>query len=139
MRRTIVNASWSHGISAAVTVVCLTNTKACFGSCPTFYAPEGERMVLQAEGFSDSIAPSLERRDVDALFRTRPTGRDLQLRLTNEALETHVIKEANLAAGGDGGHAARFEEGSGGGGSGAGGGTRYVSTPVSAAIPSRNG
>jgi hypothetical protein len=94
----IVGLSIVTGVSAALTVVCLTNTKSCFGSCPTFYAPEGQRMVLQAEGFSDSVAPSLERRDVDALFRTRPTGRDLELRLTNEALETHVIKEANLLA-----------------------------------------
>lgn len=88
------------GISAGVTVYCLSNTKACFGSCPTFYAPEGNgpRLVLQAEGFSDSVAPALEKRDVDALFRTRPASRDLELRMTNEALETHVIKEANLLA-----------------------------------------
>lgn len=88
------------GASAAMTVVCLTRTKACFGSCPTFYAPEGDGgpPLLQAEGFSDSIAPSLERRDVDALFRTRPTTRDLRLRMTNEALETHVVKEANVLA-----------------------------------------
>jgi len=88
------------GISAGVTAYCLTNTKACFGSCPTFYAPEeaGPQLVLQAEGFSDSVAPVLEQRDVDALFRTRPTSRDLQLRMTNEALETHVIKEANVLA-----------------------------------------
>ena len=88
------------GASAALTVFCLTNTKACFGSCPTFYAPDGDGgpLVLQAEGFSDSVAPALEKRDVDALFRTRPGARALQVRMTNEALETHVIKEANILA-----------------------------------------
>jgi hypothetical protein len=88
------------GASAALTVFCLTNTKACFGSCPTFYAPDGDGgpPVLQAEGFSDSVTPALARRDVDALFRTRPAARALQVRMTNEALETHVIKEANILA-----------------------------------------
>jgi len=94
----IIGMTLVTGASAALTVICLTHTKSCFGSCPTFYAPDGDRLVLQAEGFSDSVAPSLERRDIDALFRTRPRGRDLELRLTNEALETHVIKEANLLA-----------------------------------------
>jgi hypothetical protein len=94
----IVGMAVITGVSAAVTVFCLTHTKSCFGSCPTFYAPDGARMALAAEGFSDSVAPSLEARDVDALFHARPAGRALQLRLTNEALETHVVKEANLLA-----------------------------------------
>jgi hypothetical protein len=86
------------GVSAGLTLTCLLNTKACFGSCPTFYAWDGEQPLLQAEGFSDSVAPSLEARDVDSLSRTQITGRDLQLRMTNEALETHVVKAADLLA-----------------------------------------
>jgi len=80
------------GITAGVAVVCLTNTKACFGSCPTFYADD----ELVAEGFSASIAPALEATDLDMLVRARPRGRDFTLRLTNEALETHVIRWADL-------------------------------------------
>lgn len=86
------------GISVGVTVFCLTNTKACFGSCPTFYASDGHGDLLQAEGFSASVAPALEATDVDALFRARPTGRDFTLRMTNEALETHVVRYVRVLA-----------------------------------------
>ncbi|MEZ4360113.1 MAG: hypothetical protein R3B48_08030 [Kofleriaceae bacterium] len=87
------------GISVAVSVACLSNPKACFGSCPTFYATtdDGER-VLQAEGFSDSIAPSLEANDIDALWQSTGRGGELSLLMTNEAYETHVIKQADLLA-----------------------------------------
>ena len=46
------------GITAGVAVLCATNPKACFGSCPTFYVTDGTRDLLQAEGFSASIAPA---------------------------------------------------------------------------------
>jgi len=85
------------GVTAAVAIGCAFNPKACFGSCPTFYAPDSSgRLVLQAEGFSASIAPALEATDLDALYRARATSRDFSLRLTNEALETHVIRYADL-------------------------------------------
>ncbi len=88
------------GLSLAVTVACAVNPKACFGSCPTFYVPAEEGgEVLAAEGFSASIAPSLEARDVDHLFRARrAAGGELVVRLTNEAYETHVIRYAHLIA-----------------------------------------
>jgi hypothetical protein len=86
------------GITAAVGVYCVTNPKACFGSCPTFYVTDGEHPTLQAEGFSASIAPALEARDVDALYRARPRGRDLEVRMTNEALETHVVRYVRVLA-----------------------------------------
>jgi hypothetical protein len=86
------------GISTAVTVACLSNPKACFGSCPTFYVGDGEREVLQAEGFSASVAPSLEATDLDALYRARVKGRELLVRMTNEALETHVVKYVEVRA-----------------------------------------
>ena len=84
------------GASLAVTAACLYNPKACFGSCPTFYVSDGDRSILQAEGFSDSIAPSLEATDIDALFRARPRERTLVVRMTNEALETHVVKQVEI-------------------------------------------
>jgi len=84
------------GASLVVTGLCLKNPKTCFGSCPTFYVSDGERPVLQAEGFSDSIAPALEATDIDSLFRARPTSRTLTVRMTNEALETHVVKDVQI-------------------------------------------
>jgi hypothetical protein len=96
------------GISAAVTVFCLIDSKACFGSCPTFYAPgtEGDGvperaagpLALRAEGYSSSIAPALEAADVDDLARTAGPGEPFMLRMTNEALETHVTRHADLLA-----------------------------------------
>jgi hypothetical protein len=87
-------------LSVVVSAACIANPKACFGSCPTFYAPDAETgaPVLQAEGFSDAIAPSLESSDVDALYRSTGTGGDFTLRMTNEAYETHVVKQADLLA-----------------------------------------
>lgn len=86
-------------VHGAITVFCLTNPKMCFGSCPTFYAWDGDQMTLQAEGFSSSIARSLEAKDIDHLYSTKPTGRDFELKVTNEAMETHVIRYINLLAG----------------------------------------
>lgn len=87
------------GITAAVAGLCVLNPKACFGSCPTFYAPGADHeWTLQAEGFSHAIAPALEATDIDMLLHTRPAARDFTLRLTNEAFETHVIRRADLLA-----------------------------------------
>src|SRR5207247_7849647 len=62
----------------------------------TFYVTDGRGPVLQAEGFSSSIVPSLEARDLDALFRAHPAGRDVVVTMKNEALETHVVREVRL-------------------------------------------
>jgi hypothetical protein len=86
------------GISLAATIYCIANPKACFGSCPTFYAFDGKKMTLQAEGFSSSIMPSLESADVDALYDIKPHNRYLEIVLKNEALETHVIKSVDILA-----------------------------------------
>jgi len=85
-------------VSGALTVYCITNPKACFGSCPTFYAWDGNKMSLQAEGFSSSIARVLEEKDIDALHSLKPSTRNLEIKVTNEALETHSIRYVNLLA-----------------------------------------
>jgi hypothetical protein len=87
------------GISTAVTAFCIAQPKSCFGSCPTFYVDGVAGALLQAEGFSSSVAPSLEARDVDALYRSRPgaAGR-LTVTMKNEALETHVVRRVRLLA-----------------------------------------
>ena len=84
-------------VTAGFGVYCLTNPKACFGSCPTYYASNGDSMVLQAEGFSESIAPSLEKNDIDMLYWAKPS-KDFELKVTNEALETHAIRYMQLLA-----------------------------------------
>jgi hypothetical protein len=82
--------------TAMVSIYCLTNPKACFGSCPTFYAWDGKDTILMAEGFSSSILRAFEKRDIDMLYWAKHKGDRFQLRLTNEALETHVIRYADL-------------------------------------------
>ncbi|HSG99816.1 MAG TPA: hypothetical protein VLB27_07195, partial [candidate division Zixibacteria bacterium] len=84
------------GISLAMTAICIANPKTCFGSCPTFYVLDRPDPLLQAEGFSSSIAPCLEATDCDALYRTDATGAELAIRMNNEALETHVVRRVDL-------------------------------------------
>lgn len=83
-------------VTGAIAAFCATNPKACFGSCPTFYLPGAASPV--AEGFSASIAKSLEGSDVDALSGAEPKDGVLSLRMTNEALETHVVRGVRLWA-----------------------------------------
>ncbi len=86
------------GVSLGVSGVCLADEKACFGSCPTFYVSDGSSSILQAEGFSASVLPSLEARDVDALYRAHPTQRDFAVTMKNEALETHITRYVHVLA-----------------------------------------
>lgn len=86
------------GITMVVAAVCLANPKACFGSCPTFYVSDGAGTPLMAEGFSASVAPALEATDLDALWLAAPASRDLTVRMTNEAFETHVVRWVDLIA-----------------------------------------
>ena len=85
-------------VTGVFTVVCIANPKACFGSCPTFYAYNGYDYIVQSEGFSSSISPALEERDVDALYRIKPVSEDFEVQLRNEAYETHIIRSANILA-----------------------------------------
>jgi hypothetical protein len=84
-------------VFGSLAAICAADPKSCFGSCPTFYV-EGDADVPQAEGFSASIARSLEERDVDHLYRTHPAGRDFVLTMRNEALETHAVRSVRLLA-----------------------------------------
>jgi hypothetical protein len=84
--------------SLAMTAYCIANPKACFGSCPTFYVSDGTGPKLQAEGFSSSVLPSLEATDVDALYRVPEPRGELEVRMKNEALETHVVRHVELLA-----------------------------------------
>ncbi len=85
-------------VYGVVTGICVSDPKACFGSCPTFYVYDGESERLQAEGFSSSVAKVLEARDLDALYFARPKDGRLEIRMTNEALETHAVRRLRLLA-----------------------------------------
>jgi hypothetical protein len=53
---------------------------------------------LIAEGFSSSIAPPLEEDDIDMLYNVKPENGELSIKMKNEALETHVVRYANVLA-----------------------------------------
>jgi hypothetical protein len=81
-----------------LTGYCLLDPKACFGSCPTFYAWDGKDTTLMAEGFSSSILRAYEKEDIDMLYNTQVDDSVFHLRMKNEALETQVIRYADLMA-----------------------------------------
>jgi hypothetical protein len=82
-------------VGLTVAVACAIDPK-CFGSCPTYYSDSAGTPVLEAEGFSYSIAPLFEARDVDRL-RARPGGDGmLRLEVRNEAFETHFLNHLEL-------------------------------------------
>ncbi len=68
---------------------------AIFGSCPTYYTDGAGTPVLEGEGFSYSIAPLFEARDVDRL-RAQPADGTVRIEVRNEALETHYLNHLEL-------------------------------------------
>lgn len=82
-------------IASTVAIACAIDPK-CFGSCPTFYADSAGQHVLEAEGFSYSIAPLFEARDVDRLRFPADTSGLVRLEVRNEAFETHYINHLEL-------------------------------------------
>lgn len=96
LRRKVIAMTLIGVPTLIVSIYCIINPKACFGSCPTFYAWDGKDTSLMAEGFSSSILRTMEKRDIDMLYSAKATGSTFNLRVTNEALETHVIRYADL-------------------------------------------
>jgi hypothetical protein len=86
-------------VDIVIGIVCISNPKACFGSCPTFYINENDNFhYADAEGFSSSIAPWMECYDIDALNNKKISGDYFSITMKNEALETHCVKEVKLLA-----------------------------------------
>ena len=81
-------------IAAGVAIACALDPK-CFGSCPTYYSDSAGTLVLEAEGFSYSVAQLFEARDVDRLRFPAADGR-VRLEVRNEAFETHYINHLEL-------------------------------------------
>jgi hypothetical protein len=82
-------------VGGAVAIYCATDPK-CFGSCPTFYSDSAGTAVLEAEGFSYSIAPLFEARDVDRLRAQPDADGAFRLEVRNEAYETHFLNHLEL-------------------------------------------
>ncbi|MFZ4704808.1 MAG: hypothetical protein ACOYMF_02250 [Bacteroidales bacterium] len=87
------------GVDVVVGLICLTNPKACFGSCPTFYINESDNFhYADAEGFSNAITPSMEYYDIDALNNKPISNKLFSITMKNEALETHCVNDVKLLA-----------------------------------------
>src|SRR6266700_1762590 len=91
----VVSVLATSGMAGVVGVLAV----AIFGSCPTVYADSAGTALLQAEGFSYSIAPLFEARDVDRLRVAADSDGVVRLELRNEALETHYLNAAALLEG----------------------------------------
>jgi hypothetical protein len=86
------------GANVALDIFCITNPKACFGSCPTFYVDENSDIhAANAEGFSSSTAPCLEKADLDPL-QYSTASETFFLTMKNEAMETHMVNKLSLEA-----------------------------------------
>jgi len=82
-------------IGVGIAIACAADPK-CFGSCPTYYSDSAGTLVLEAEGFSYSVAQLFESRDVDRLrLRAAPDG-IVRLEVRNEAFETHYINHLEI-------------------------------------------
>jgi hypothetical protein len=86
-------------VNLPLSIYCLSNPKACFGSCPTFYVEGNDNFhSSDAEGFSNAITPSMEYGDIDALNNTPLSSHSFSITMKNEALETHCVKDVKLLA-----------------------------------------
>ena len=91
--KTILVSTLATGLAAIATAGLAV---AIFGSCPTYYTDSAGTYLLEGEGFSYSIAPLFEARDVDRLrIHAAPDG-TLRLEVRNEALETHYLNQLEL-------------------------------------------
>ncbi len=82
-------------VGGAVAIACAADPK-CFGSCPTYYSDSSGTLVLEAEGFSYSVAQLFEARDVDRLRIPAGDAGSVRLEVRNEAFETHYLNHLEL-------------------------------------------
>lgn len=83
------------GVVLAFVISCASENGVC-SNCPTVYADSAGTWALQAEGFSYTLGPVFETRDVDRLgMRPDRDGR-IRLEVRNEALETEYVNHLEL-------------------------------------------
>src|SRR5213080_3298442 len=81
--------------AVAFVIACSSENGIC-SNCPTVYADSAGTWALQAEGFSYTLGPTFEARDVDRLgIRPDRDGR-IRLEVRNEALETEYFNRLEL-------------------------------------------
>src|SRR5207249_8339462 len=81
--------------AVAFVIACSSENGIC-SNCPTVYADSAGTWALQAEGFSYTLGPTFEVRDVDRLgIRPDRDGR-IRLEVRNEALETEYVNHLEL-------------------------------------------
>src|SRR6266567_5399928 len=78
----------------AIVIACSSSD--CFGNCPTVYADSAGVWALQAEGFSYTLGPAFETRDVDRLGIRPDRDGKIRLEVRNEALETEYFNQLEL-------------------------------------------
>lgn len=83
---------------AVLSLYCASCPKCCFGSCPTIYTKGTDGYILETELFSESISRQLKNSDVDLLSQKIDNNGNVELMITNEALETHYIDKFDLMA-----------------------------------------
>lgn len=95
--KTVLVSTVATGLAmiAAIGIACAVDPK-CFGSCPTYYSDSAGTLVLEAEGFSYSVAQLFEARDVDRLRMAPPADGVVRLEVRNEAFETHYINHLEV-------------------------------------------
>ncbi|MFC1595431.1 hypothetical protein ACFL3X_00780 [Gemmatimonadota bacterium] len=86
------------GILTPLSIYCLACPKCCFGSCPTVHIDSGFGYEMIAELFSSNISRYHQDNDIDLLSDAIIDNDIYEIRLTNEALETHYINQLSLAA-----------------------------------------
>lgn len=84
------------GLVSYLALACLSCPKCCFGSCPTIYVESDSLAGIRAECFSYCVSPFIQRPDLDLLQHDADRGQKFRLRVTNEALESHMINRLEL-------------------------------------------
>ena len=84
------------GFITPYSIRCITCPKCCFGSCPTVYTDGGDGYNIEAELFSYSISKFFQKTDLDRLSKKISNDGLYQIRISNEALETHYINQFAL-------------------------------------------
>lgn len=98
-RGRIATLSILLGVELLLGIICVSNPKACFGSCPTFYMNEEDNFhYADSEGFSSAISPSMEYADIDAINYKPKFDSVFSITMKNEALETHCVNEVKILA-----------------------------------------
>jgi len=97
-RTAIASTLATAGLLAAgvLAIVIACSSSDCFGNCPTVYADSAGVWALQAEGFSYTLGPAFETRDVDRLGIRPDRDGQIRLEVRNEALETEYFNQLEL-------------------------------------------